>query len=62
MQRVDRNLRSFTIKGYGRFVEISQKERRLESGKLIVRVAYAVNTSKNAEEQKHDSIWIVKPG
>ena len=45
LQKLDHSLRSFSIKTYGRFVEIAKKEERLSDGKLLVRVAYAVNTS-----------------
>ncbi len=61
VQKHDLSLRSFTINGYGRFVELCKNECS-QDGKLFVRVAFAVNTSEKLGEYAYDTLWIVKPG
>lgn len=61
VQKHDLSLRSYTINGYGRFVELGKIECS-HHGKLFVRVAFAVNTSEKLGEHAHDTLWIVKPG
>ena len=57
----DKSLINFKVDKCGEFQEVCSREEK-KDGKLLIRLSFAINTSTKANEQNHNTVWVVKLG